>query len=119
MGFEVVVTQDFKEWWLRLSLGQREDVMARVELLEQQGPALGRPVVDRIEGSRFHHMKELRCSSSGALRVLFAFDPSRRAVLLVGGDKAGRWDDWYDDSILHADELYQKHLDDIEGQGGN
>lgn len=93
--------------------------MARVELLEQEGPALGRPVVDRIEGSQFHHMKELRCSSSGALRVLFAFDPNRRAVLLVGGDKAGRWDDWYDDSIARADELYQKHLDDIEGQGGN
>ena len=80
--------------------------------LEQNGPALGRPYVDTIRNSRFKNMKELRISSQGALRVLFAFDLERRAVLLFGGDKSvdSRWNDWYVEAIRRADDLFEEHL---------
>jgi hypothetical protein len=71
-------------------------------------PALGRPLVDRIEGSKVHNLKELRPGSSGGseVRVLFVFDPDRRAVLLVGGDKAGNWRGWYPKNIPVAERRY-------------
>jgi hypothetical protein len=77
--YEVNFTDEFGTWWDDLTTEQQEDVAARVELLEQHGPLLGRPVVDRVTASSFHNMKELRCSSDGALRALFAFDPRREA----------------------------------------
>lgn len=117
MRVEVNVTDDFVEWWHGLSVAQQEAVAARVELLEQHGPALGRPVVDRVRGSAFHNMKELRCSADGALRILFAFDPRREAVLLVGGDKTGDWNAWYETAIPEADRLFREYLADIAGKG--
>ena len=68
--------------------------------MREEGPALGRPLVDRIAGSQIHHLKELRPGSAGRseIRVLFAFDPSRSALLL-GGDKAGNWQRWYRENI--------------------
>ncbi len=83
--------------------------MAAVEILEERGPTLGRPLVDRVKGSAFHNMKELRVSAEGDLRVLFAFDQERRPTLLVGGDKAGRWETWYDEQIPVADGLFAEH----------
>jgi len=64
-------------------------------------------VVDSIKGSRHSNMKELR---AGTLRVLFAFDPSRTAVLLLGGDKRDRWQQWYREAIPEADDLLEEHL---------
>ncbi len=61
----------------------------------ERGPDLGRPVVDRIHSSRHQSIEELRAAKGGALRVLFSFDPRRQAILLVGGDKSGEWNDWY------------------------
>ena len=63
----------------------------RVTLLGDNGPCLKRPVVGEISSSRHQHMKELRVTAAGALRVLFAFDPRRNAILLIGGDKSGQW----------------------------
>jgi len=60
-----------------------------VNLLAERGPDLGRPVVDRIQTSCHHNMKELRAAEGGALRVLFMFDPRRQVILLQGGDKSG------------------------------
>lgn len=57
-------------------------------------------------------MKELRVSAGGALRLLFAFDPARQAVLLLGGDKAGQWREWYADAIPRADDLFDAYLRD-------
>jgi hypothetical protein len=73
---------------------------------------LGRPLVDRIHGSRFHKMKELRPASAKAseVRILFAFDPERRAILLVAGDKSGNWQQWYRTNIPIADARYAEHL---------
>lgn len=116
MGWEVVTTEAFAEWWADLTPVQRAALTARLDLLRERGPALGRPVVDRIEGSRHQNMKELRASKGGALRVLFAFDPTRRAVLLIGGDKTGRWNQWYAETIPVADDLFDAYLADLEEQ---
>jgi hypothetical protein len=115
--FEVNYTDEFREWWDELTVEQQEDIAARVELLEQNGPALGRQVVDQVAASAFPNMKELRCSSDGALRVLFAFDPRREAILLLGGDKSGEWNAWYDWAIPKADELYAQYLRDLRREG--
>ena len=77
-----------------LSEAEQEDIDAKVRLLEQRGPALGRPHVDSVKGSKHSNMKELIVQHAGRpYRVLFAFDPRRCAVLLIGGDKTGnkRW----------------------------
>ncbi|MHB1166839.1 MAG: type II toxin-antitoxin system RelE/ParE family toxin [Candidatus Nanopelagicales bacterium] len=96
-------------------------VVAALELLADLGPSLGRPLVDSVVASRYKNMKELRPGSSGRseLRILFAFDPGRRAILLVAGDKAGNWQKWYGKSIPLADERYARHVDRLkEGRNG-
>ena len=100
---------------MNLTDKQRSATWRAISRLEQKGPTLGRPYVDTIRNSRFKNMKELRVSSQGALRVLFAFDPERRAVLLLGGDKSkdSRWNDWYVGAIRRADELFEEHLHKI------
>jgi hypothetical protein len=117
LPYEVNFTDEFGLWWEELSIDQQVDIAARVELLERHGPTLGRPVVDRIKSSAFHNMKELRCSSDGALRVLFAFDPRREAILLIGGDKSNDWDNWYEWAIPKADELYTRYLRGLRKEG--
>ena len=74
----------------------------RIDLLGERGPDLGRPVVERIHASRHHNMKELRASKGGAPRTLFMFDPRRAVILLLGGDKTGEWDAWYEAAIPAA-----------------
>jgi hypothetical protein len=108
----VVATEEFEEWMMSLTDKQQRATRRAMIQLEQNGPALGRPYVDTIRNSRFKNMKELRISSQGALRVLFAFDPERRAVLLLGGDKSkdSRWNDWYVGAIQRADDLFEEHL---------
>lgn len=115
----VVGTDEFATWYQDLSDEQAGAVDARVDMLEHDGPTLGRPVVDRIEGSRHHNMKELRCSKEGTRRVLFIFDPIRQAVLLLGGDKSedAAWNDWYRTAIPHADGLYDTYLQELREEG--
>lgn len=79
--------------------------------------ALGRPVVGEISGSLVPHLKELRASKGGALRVLFTFDPLRTAILLVGGDKTGQWNVWYRQPIPEAEALYDEHLEELRREG--
>jgi hypothetical protein len=113
--WQVRLAAEVETWFLRLC---REDPVTAerieyaIDQLSDQGPALGRPLVDRIKGSRFHNMKELRPASTGAseIRMLFAFDPAREAIFLVAGDKAGNWDRWYRTAIRLADERYTAHL---------
>jgi hypothetical protein len=90
----------------------RRLVAEAIDRLLDDGPALGRPLADRIAGSRLHNLKELRPSSSGTteVRILFIFDPARNAVLLVAGDKSGRWDQWYRDAIPAAEAAYEAYL---------
>jgi hypothetical protein len=96
-------------WYTALTQQDTDRIAAAIDRLELVGPTLGRPRVASIKGSRHHNMKELR-SRCGNLRALFAFDPHRHAVVLVGGDKTGDWKGWYKRNIPHADRLYDQHL---------
>jgi hypothetical protein len=107
--WDIYFTALAEEWVLGLDDKDYEAIMAAIELLEERGPALGRPAVDRIERSRHHHMKELR-SFGGHLRALFCFDPARNAIVLVGGDKRDDWTGWYERNIPLADDLYDEYL---------
>lgn len=81
-------------------------------VLERNGPAEGRPLVDTITASRIPNMKELRPPSSGRteIRILLVFDPWRSAILLVAGDKSGQWTRWYRQAIPEAEQLYATYL---------
>ena len=119
MTWEVEFTDQFGEWWETISEEEQDAIVAVVEILEQRGPGLRRPLVGPIEISRHRNMKEL-IPPAGNIRVLFAFDPRRTAILLIGGDKRGRWQDWYEETVPMADDLYDEHLEELrrgKGQG--
>jgi hypothetical protein len=126
MNWEINLHASVELWLLKLA---EEDpvsadlVEAAVDMLAEGGPALGRPLVDRLFGCRTHNLKELRPGSSGSteVRILFVFDPRRQAILLVAGDKAGRWRDWYRDAIPLAEARYDEYLAilDEAGEDGN
>ena len=115
--WEVEVTDEFVDWWNGLTVDQQVSLTDRVDLLAERGPDLGRPVVDRIHSSRHHHMKELRAAKGGALRVLFMFDPRRQVILLLGGDKTGEWDSWYEWAVPLAEDLYDTYLAELRNEG--
>lgn len=110
MAWEVLGTDEFEEWYGELTVAQQEAVNERVALLEQRGPHLKRPLVGEIQSSRHHNMKELICNQGGSLRLLFIFDPHRSAIILLGGDKTGQWDEWYRTNVPLADDLYDAYL---------
>lgn len=83
--WEVEGTDEFATWYLTLTFAETARIDATIRLLEEQDPGLGRPRADTLTGSRLPNLKELRPSTS--LRILFAFDPRRTAILLLGGDK--------------------------------
>lgn len=93
-------------------------MVAAVELLEDHGPQLGRPIVDTVSASRHKNMKELRPGSTGRseLRILFAFDADRSAIMLIAGDKAGNWTRWYKKNIPLADDLFDDHNSKLSGE---
>jgi hypothetical protein len=95
-----------------LSAEVQDELLAQAKLLEQFGPELGRPRVDTLNGSVHANMKELRFDADGGVwRVAFAFDPERKAVLLVGGDKSGGGEKrFYRQLIRKADERFEAHL---------
>ncbi len=105
------------DWLDALDDDSADQVLAALTILREVGPALGRPLVDTVTGSRHKNMKELRPGSRGRseLRVLFAFDPVRRAILLVAGDKAGNWTKWYRTNIPLADGLLDQHHQALKG----
>jgi len=115
MAWTVVLIDEVANWYLDLvdeEPATAELVAAAIDLLEGDGPALGRPLVDSIEGSTIRNLKELRPGSQGAseIRILFAFDPERQAVLLVAGDKGGNWTRWYADNIPLAERRFKAWL---------
>jgi len=116
MAWEVEYTDQFGEWWENLAEEEQEAVTAAVNVLQRGGPNLGRPLVDTIKQSRHKNMKELIPPASD-IRVLFAFDPRRAAILLIGGDKSGEWGAWYDRMVHVADDLFDEHLRELESEG--
>ena len=95
----------------------QDAILAKAGLLEREGPRLGRPHVDTLTGSRHANMKELRCNADdGVWRILFAFGPDRRAILLAAGNKSGVGERrFYRQLIARADERFDRHLDTMEG----
>ena len=100
------------------------DILFALERLQQVGPALGRPLVDTLTGSRVSNMKELRPPSpkGSEIRILFAFDPKPMASMLVGGDRASgrgkkdKWSGWYRKAIPEAERLWDERLKELEAQ---
>lgn len=117
MEWEVEFTDEFEEWWESLTEDEQIDVDAKVRLLERAGPALRRPHCGPISTSRHPNMKELVVQHAGRpYRVLYAFDPRRCAILLIGGDKTGD-DRWYESFVPIADRLYDEHLAGLREEG--
>ncbi len=115
--WDVEYTDEFFQWYESLTEAERESVAVSVDQLRKDGPALGRPRADVVHGSRHPNMKELRTQHAGhPLRTLFAFDPRRTAILLIGGDKTGD-DRFYDRMVPLADRLYDDYLAELRKEG--
>ena len=114
MAYDVEFTDEFREWFeVDLLSSEQESVAHVVDMLEAAGPMLRFPYSSGIAGSKFSHMRELRIQHEGKpYRVLYAFDPRRSALLLLGGDKTGD-SRWYEKMIPKADALYERHLRSI------
>ena len=110
--WHVATTDEFDAWFEVLSSDGQAEVIAKVELLKLLGPKLSRPHADTLNGSKHANMKELRASTaSKVLRIVFAFDPERKAILLVAGNKTGvNQKRFYRQLIAKADELFDAHL---------
>lgn len=116
-SWDVEYTNEFGDWWGTLSEAEQESLAASVRLLEERGPNLGFPHSSGINGSRHSHMRELRTQHEGRpYRTLYAFDPRRSAILLIGGDKTGD-ERWYDVHVPVADRLYEEHLEQLRKEG--
>jgi hypothetical protein len=118
-GWVVLLTDEVRAWLAELVKEDPETarlVRATIRVLADDGPALGRPLVDTVKGSEIKNLKELRPGSSGRseIRILFAFDPRRQAILLAAGDKRGDWKGWYTKAIKQAERLYGDHLRDLD-----
>ena len=114
MAWQVEYTDEFGNWWQTLNEAEQESVTGSVQLLEQAGPYLRFPHCSGIETSKYSHMRELRVQHQGRpYRILYAFDPRRCAVLLIGGDKMGN-DRWYEEFVPIADKLYGELLRELE-----
>jgi hypothetical protein len=112
----VYLVNEVRDWIDGLDSTSHARVVQAIDLLAEAGPGLGRPLVDTIQGSSIANLKELR---PGTVRILFVFDPWRSSILLVAGDKAGRWNEWYRDAIPLAEQRYEAYLKErAEEEGG-
>jgi hypothetical protein len=119
MSWDVEYTDEFGDWWSTITEDEQTSLAASVQLLEERGPMLSFPYSSGINGSKHSHMRELRTQHDGRpLRTLYAFDPRRTAILLIGGDKTGD-DRWYDTHVPIADRLYDEHLVQLRKEGLN
>jgi hypothetical protein len=112
MQWAVLLGDEFEPEFQGLPHAVQDEILAHSRLLQQFGPNLGRPRVDTLKDSRHANMKELRFEAAdGVWRVAFAFDPKRRAILLVAGDKAGGSQKrFYKELIRKADDRFDAHL---------
>jgi hypothetical protein len=112
--WEILLLEPVNDWFLALCRDDprtADKVEEALDELAACGPQLGRPLVDRIHTSKIHNLKELRprVPGSAQVRLLFVFDADREAVVLVAGDKTGRWNAWYAEAIPLAEERYAAH----------
>lgn len=115
--WEIEYTDDFGRWWESLDEDEQISVDVTVGLLEEKGPDLGYPHSSGILNSQVTHLRELRIQHRGQpYRVLYAFDPRRVGILLLGGSKAGD-DRWYKVNVPRAEKLYAELLDELKKEG--
>jgi hypothetical protein len=114
MTWDVEYTDEFEAWWVDLDQSAQVAIDSVVKVLEAKGTALPFPYSSKINGSRHSHMRELRIQCKGEpYRILYAFDPRRTAILLLGGSKEGK-DRWYEENIPKADALYDEHIEELQ-----
>jgi hypothetical protein len=117
MTWDVEYTDEFESWWVKLDESTQVAIDALVQVLEVKGTALPFPYSSKINGSRHSHMRELRIQHKGEpYRILYAFDPRRTAILLLGGNKGGE-DRWYEENIPKADALYDEYIEELQREG--
>ena len=117
MAWHVEGTDEFAGWFDRLNDEEQVSIGRVVNLLVEHGPSLPFPYSSGIATSRHNHMRELRIQHEGRpYRVLYAFDPRRAAILLLGGNKTGN-DRWYEEQVPNADRLYDEYLRELEREG--
>ncbi len=117
MEWEVEYTDEFEGWWLGLTADEQESIAVAVGILEELGPHVPFPYSSGVESSRHARMRELRVQHEGKpYRVLYAFDPRRMAILLIGGEKRGD-DRFYERMVPLADRLYDEHLKTLRREG--
>ena len=117
IAWSVEYTDELAAWWETLPEGAQEEIDAIVGLLIEYGVDLPFPYSSSVNGSRHSHMRELRVQYQGdPIRILYAFDPLRTAILLIGGDKTGN-KRWYKVQIPIADRLYDRHLEELQQEG--
>jgi hypothetical protein len=105
--WEIYLVNEVRDWLDTLDPTTHARVVQAIDTLAEAGPGLGRPLIDTIHGSTIANLKELR---PGTVRILFVFDPWRSSILLVAGDKTGRWNDWYREAIPLAEHRYEIYL---------
>lgn len=108
-----MILKEVEAWLEGLSEREKGAVLVALHKIEEFGPSLGRPLVDHVKGSKIRNLKEFRPMGT-SLRCLFAFDPLRRAVLLIAGDKRDQWNEWYEEAITRAESAFLKHVDALE-----
>lgn len=112
--WEVEYSDEFAAWWDTLSESKQIVIRGTIGLLQNEGPNLKFPYSSSVQGSKYSHMRELRIQIRGKpCRILYAFDPMRRAILLIGGFKSGN-DRWYIKFIPIADNLYTHHINALK-----
>lgn len=117
MRCEIEYTDEFEEWWNALTEDEQIAVASMVNLLAERGTALPFPYSSNLKTSKYSHMRELRIQHSGdPYRVLYAFDPRRVAILLIGGLKRGD-DIWYKKIVPLADKIYRNHINTLNKKG--
>ena len=113
-SWEVLLHPEVDTWLETQSDSDYSLIREALEALQIAGPSLGRPFVDRLKGTKFHNLKELRPLGS-QIRLLFAFDPKRKAIVLGAGDKTNSWSSWYEQNIPIAEKRYAEHLKQMKG----
>lgn len=117
MAWDIEGTDEFTVWYHALDDDfEVEAINEAVRRLASEGPGLGRPLVDRVHQSKYQNMKDLR-PLARTLRILFIFDPRRTAILLLGGDKEGEWNAWYDRNVPRAEMIYETYQRELQEEG--
>jgi len=117
VAWEIEYTDEFEAWWNGLTEDEQDKIDVSILALSDRGPHLDFPHSSGVSSSNYPHMRELRVQVGGRpFRVLYAFNPLRTAILLIGGDKTGD-SRWYEVNVPLADKLYARHLEELRREG--